>query len=127
MTEDQFRKLALGMPEAVEGSHMGHPDFRAGGPKGKIFATLFWLEEPEGDVDCAMVKLTPEEQGAFIKKLQRVFAPIKGAWGKQGCTQVRLDAVTKAGVPQVRRAIDAAWRNAAPKRLLDGIEPADGG
>lgn len=116
MTEDQFRKLALGVPEAVEGSHMGHPDFRVGGPKGKIFATLFWLEESEGDVDCAMVKLTPAEQAAFIKRLPRVFAPIKGAWGKQGCTQVRLEAVTKAGVAEVKRALAAAWGNAAPKR-----------
>ena len=112
MTENQFRKLALGMPEAVEGSHMGHPDFRVGGPKGKIFATLFWLEEPEGVVDCAMVKLTPEQQGAFIKKLPRVFAPIKGAWGKQGCTQVRLGAVAKAAVPVVKEAVSAAWHGA---------------
>jgi hypothetical protein len=37
MTEDDFRRLALGLPEAVESAHMAHPDFREGG---KIFATL---------------------------------------------------------------------------------------
>jgi predicted DNA-binding protein (MmcQ/YjbR family) len=36
MTEDDFRKLALSLPEAEESSHMNHPDFRVGG---KIFAT----------------------------------------------------------------------------------------
>jgi hypothetical protein len=37
MTADEFRRLALSFPEVVEGSHMGHADFRVGG---KIFATL---------------------------------------------------------------------------------------
>ena len=38
MTAKQFRRIALGMEGAVEGSHMSHPDFRAA--NGKIFATL---------------------------------------------------------------------------------------
>ena len=37
MTTDDFRNLALSLPEAVESAHMDHPDFRVGG---KIFATL---------------------------------------------------------------------------------------
>src|SRR5262245_47259746 len=37
MTPADFRRLALGLPEASEVGHMGHPDFRVGG---KIFATL---------------------------------------------------------------------------------------
>ena len=37
MTADDFRRIALGLPQAVEQSHMGHADFRVGG---KIFATL---------------------------------------------------------------------------------------
>ncbi len=57
MTADQFRKLALRLPEALEGEHMGHPDFRVGG---KIFATL----GPRGD--WGMVKLTPEQQAVFV-------------------------------------------------------------
>ena len=28
MTVNTFRRIALGMKEAIEGSHMGHPDFR---------------------------------------------------------------------------------------------------
>jgi hypothetical protein len=33
----EFRRLALSLPAAVEGAHMGHADFRVGG---RIFATL---------------------------------------------------------------------------------------
>src|SRR5574340_599418 len=35
MTVNDFRRIALAMPEAAEGFHMGHPDFRV---DGKIFA-----------------------------------------------------------------------------------------
>ena len=35
MLPDEVRALALMLPEASEGAHMGHPDFRVGG---KIFA-----------------------------------------------------------------------------------------
>ncbi len=37
MTADEFRKLALALPEATESAHMSHPDFRV---RNKIFATL---------------------------------------------------------------------------------------
>jgi hypothetical protein len=37
MTAADFRRIALSMPEAVEGSHFGNADFRVGN---KIFATL---------------------------------------------------------------------------------------
>ena len=37
MTVNQFRRLALSLPEVAERGHMDHPDFRVGG---KIFATL---------------------------------------------------------------------------------------
>jgi hypothetical protein len=60
MTPDQFRKLALSLPEAVEQSHMCHPDFRVGG---KIFATL-WLDLVHG-----MVKLSPADQAEFSRRL----------------------------------------------------------
>jgi hypothetical protein len=36
VTAKEFRRIALTMPEAVEASHMGHPDFRVAK---KIFAT----------------------------------------------------------------------------------------
>ena len=51
MNEGDFRRIALSLPGATEGSHMGHPDFRVGG---KIFATLMPVD------GYAMVKLAPD-------------------------------------------------------------------
>jgi hypothetical protein len=73
MTIDEFRKMALGIPTAVERSHMNHPDFRIAG---KIFASLGVPDRSWG-----MVKLTPEQQRAFIVKAPDVFKPCSGAWG----------------------------------------------
>ena len=105
MTADDFRELALSLPEASEDEHMDHPDFRV---RGKIFATLAPNDE------WGMVKLTPEQQATFVRTEPAVFQPIKGAWGRKGCTQVHLDAAEEPGV---RQALIAAWRNTAPKRL----------
>ena len=58
---------------------MGHPDFRA---NGRIFATLHPGER------TGMVKLTPDEQRAFMRDHPDVFEPSSGAWGRQGCTTV---------------------------------------
>ena len=107
MTPDDFRKLALSFSEAVESAHMRHPDFRVGG---KIFATLGYPDE-----NSAVVKLRPEEQKEFVRNNPEVFSPVKGAWGRQGSTQVYLPA---AKLDIAREALTAAWRNTAPKRLL---------
>ena len=110
MTPEAFRKLALSLPEAVEQSHMCHPDFRVGG---KIFATI-WPDE-----DWAMVKLNPAQQREFVEMHPKIFEPLKGAWGVRGCTQVRLSAAIKNAIWP---ALVAAWRNTAPKRLLREFE-----
>jgi hypothetical protein len=106
VTANKFRKLALGFPEASENAHMGHPDFRVGG---KIFATL------GPDEDWGMVKLTPEEQAAFMRSDPAAFHPASGAWGRRGATIVRL---RQAKESIVREALIAAWRSTAPKRLV---------
>jgi len=107
MTPDQFRRLALNLPEAIESSHMNHPDFRVGG---KIFSTL----SPDGS--WGMVKLTPIQQAAFVQSHAKAFEAFPNAWGRRGCTKVVLKAATKAVVTP---AIVAAWTNVAPKQLLD--------
>jgi hypothetical protein len=107
MTANDFRKLALSLPEVIESAHMRHPDFRVGG---RIFATLEYPDE-----NSAMVKLRPDEQKEFLRKNPGVFKPVKGAWGRQGSTNIYLPA---AKVEIVRKALSAAWHNTAPKRLL---------
>ena len=107
LTANDFRKLALALPETEERKHMNHPDFRVAG---KIFATLGYPDKTRG-----MVKLSPEEQHYFSKDYPDVFIPVKGVWGLRGATSVQLKAAKKE---ILRKAIEAAWRNTAPKRLL---------
>jgi hypothetical protein len=102
MTIDEFRKMALEIPSSVERSHMNHPDFRVAG---KIFASLGVPDE-----SWAMVKLTREQQRAFIEKAPKIFKPCSGAWGRQGYTNVYLAAAKPA---IVRLALDAAAKNVA--------------
>ena len=106
MTPNEFRELALSFPEAIESAHMRHPDFRVGG---KIFATLGYPDE-----NSAMVKLSADDQREFVQTSPDVFTPVKGAWGRQGATNIYLQAAT---INVVREALTAAWRNTAPKRL----------
>src|SRR5712692_7791477 len=104
MTVDQFRRLALSFPETSEGAHMNHPDFRV---RGRIFATL------QPDDRWGMVKLPPEQQQAFVESEPSAFVPVKGAWGRQGCTSVLLKAVKTA---TLRHALALAWQDAAGKK-----------
>ena len=78
MTENEFRRIVLGMSGAIEASHMGHPDFRAAG---RIFATL------RGDGLHGMVSLTPEQQARMLEAYPDMFMPESGAWGRQGSTR----------------------------------------
>ena len=77
---------------------MGHPDFRA---NGRIFATL----SPDGR--RGMVKLTPSQQKEFIDANRHVFEPASGAWGRQGCTRVKLDTVDEDALGE---AMTIAWQ-----------------
>ncbi len=111
ITPAAFRKLALSLPETEERSHMSHPDFRVAG---KIFATLGYPDHTRG-----MVKLSPEDQHYFSKDYPDTFIPVKGAWGRRGATTVHLKAASK---DVLAKAIAAAWRNTAPRRLLKSCE-----
>jgi len=107
MTAKEFRQIALSLPETEEHAHMNHPDFRVAG---KIFATLGYPDKARG-----MVKLSPEDQHYFSKDYPDTFIPVKGTWGRRGATTVHLKAAKK---DTLAKAIQAAWRNTAPKRLL---------
>jgi len=100
LTIDGFRRLALSLPDVVEDEHMGHPDFRV---RGKIFATL-----GAPDAEWGMVKLTPEQQDAFVHSAPKVFQPVKGGWGRGGATNVRLSAASEKAL---RPTMETAWNN----------------
>ncbi|MEO6688705.1 MAG: MmcQ/YjbR family DNA-binding protein [Dokdonella sp.] len=106
MKPDDFRRLALALPEAIESAHMGTPDFRV---RGKIFATL-----GSGAQSRCVVKFTLEQQDMFMHVDPAAFEPVKGGWGRKGWTQILL---ANAQSPIVGDALTLAWRNVAPKKL----------
>jgi hypothetical protein len=106
VTAAGFRRLALRLPEAEERAHMSHPDFRV---RGRIFATLGYP-----DAGWGMVKLTPDQQEALVEAAPDAFAPVKGAWGRGGATNVRLAKVDER---RLKTALGLAWRNIAPASL----------
>ena len=106
MSSSRFRRAALSLPEAVEGSHLGHADFRVGK---RIFASLGYPDDAWG-----MVKLTPEQQSVLVEAEPDIFRPVPGAWGKQGNTILRL---AKADPATLRSALTMAWQNVALKSL----------
>jgi hypothetical protein len=110
VTANDFRRIALSLPEVIEAGHMGHPDFRV---KNRIFATLGYPGRGWG-----MVKLTPDQQDWLVRAEPGVFSPVIGEWGRAGCTKVKLRAARKG---MVREALITAWRNRAPKRLAQQL------
>ena len=106
MTPAAFRQCALALPEASEGAHGGHADFRV---RGKVFATLGYP-----DASCGMVKLTPDAQAVLVAAEPRMFEPVSGTWGQRGATLVRLAQVDRV---TLKSALATAWRNVAPKSL----------
>jgi hypothetical protein len=104
MKPSDFRRIALSLDGAEEGSHMGQPDFRVGG---RIFATLASEREGFGNL-----MLTPDQQADFIRELPEVFIPIKGGWGRMGMTHIVLK---KASEDILTGALRAAWKNRVEK------------
>jgi len=107
LTVAGFRRLALALPEAVEGAHFGNPDFRVGG---KIFATLSLRAEGYG-----VLLLSQEQQAGMVEDEPEIFSPVPGGWGRSGSTRVRL---AKVAPDILEAALRTAWRRKAPKRLL---------
>jgi len=99
MNAADFRRIALNMEGAEEGSHMGAADFRVGG---RIFATLAAIKQGYGNL-----MLTPEQQAAFVEERPDVFLPVAGGWGRNGATHVRLAA---ADEDLLAGALHTAWK-----------------
>ena len=104
MTPADFRRLALSLEGAEEGSHMGAVDFRVGG---HIFATLAHEAQGYGNL-----MLTPEHQAAFVEEVPEVFVPIAGGWGRMGATHIVL---AKASEDVLKGALQTAWRTRVEK------------
>jgi hypothetical protein len=109
MNAKDFRRIALSLEGAEEGSHMGAVDFRVGG---RIFATLASVKLGYGNL-----MLTSEQQAAFVEELPEVFLPIHGGWGRMGMTHIRL-AVASEDV--LEGALRTAWKLRMEKNAKAG-------
>ena len=110
MTAADFRRLALSLSGAEEGSHMGAVDFRV---RGRIFATLASIGQGFGNL-----MLTPEQQSAFVQEAPDLFLPVAGGWGRMGATHIRLAA---AHEDVLAGALEAAWRTRVEKNARSTV------
>jgi len=108
-TVAQARRIFLEQPQAEENSHMGHPDFRVAN---KIFATLW----PKRNV--AVVMLSNADITAILQ--MHAEAVTLKHWGKKPYLEVDLP---RADVALLRALAEAAWRNRAPKKLVEARQP----
>ena len=116
-----FRRLALQLSGAVESSHMNHPDFRL---NDRIFATLSGQEK-----GCGVLKLTLEQQAAFMADQPHIFSPVQGGWGRMGMTFIHLDHADES---IMAGALKTAYQNLqakqsekkAQKKSADAAKPA---
>ena len=99
MDAADFRRLALRLEGAEEGSHMGAADFRVGG---RIFATLASQDQGYGNL-----MLSPEQQAAFLDEQPDLFLPVFGGWGRMGATHIRLAAASE---DVLAGALRTAWK-----------------
>ena len=112
MNADDFRRIALSLEGAEEGSHMGAADFRVGG---RIFATLAAVRQGYGNL-----MLTPEQQTAFVAEQPDVFLPVAGGWGRGGSTHLRLAA---ANEDLLTGALRTAWKLRVEKNRQTATKP----
>jgi hypothetical protein len=99
MSPSDFRRIALSLEGAEEGSHFGAADFRVGG---RIFATLAMVKEGYGNL-----MITPELQAAFVADRPDLFLPVLGGWGRMGITHIR---VAQADEDTLTGALHTAWK-----------------
>jgi hypothetical protein len=103
-TSDDFRALALALPEALERETWGHPTFRV---RDKMFAAM------AADGTSASVKSTKEAQAALVGSEPEVFSVPKYV-GVHGWVGIRLAGVDRE---ELRELVTEAWLMTAPRRL----------
>lgn len=98
-----LRRVALSLAGTVEAPHFDRSVFRVA----RIYVTL------AADGRSANFKFTPDEQEFKCMMAPAAFAPVAGAWGRQGWTTAMLAALSAA---ELKDALETAWRHAVPKR-----------
>ena len=122
MTADEFRKLALALPEAAESAHMSHPDFRV---RNKIFATL------GPDEEWGIVKLTPDQQASLVRAGPDDFEAFDNAWGRRGACPYfvsremrNICRVPSLAMPGTTTAVPSRFQHGAPSTRSSPVQCA---
>ncbi len=102
-TARDFRRIALSLEDTTEAPHFDRTAFKVR----RIYATL------AADGLTANLMFSPEEQALKCEVAPDAFFRIPNAWGARGATTARLSALT---VPELRNALETAWRRAIAKR-----------
>jgi hypothetical protein len=97
-----FRRIALSFEGVTEYQHFARRAFKAR----VTFATL------APDELTANFKFSPDEQALKCAVAPNAFACVDNAWGQQGWTLATLAALSE---PELRAALEMAWRRGAAK------------
>jgi hypothetical protein len=98
-----LRRIALALEGTTEAPHFDRTAFRVA----RIYATL----PPDGRT--ANLKFAPGDQEFKCLLAPAAFRPVPGGWGRQGWTTAVLAELT---VPELKSALELAWRHALPKK-----------
>ena len=112
-TQEDIRKVALSLPEAIEQAHFERPAFRI---RGKIFATL---PEPKfvGDERVVLLRIPMVLKEALMVSDADAMVSL-GPWERQRIIQV---AIGRLDWDKLEGLVKLAWREAAPKKWLKGL------
>jgi predicted DNA-binding protein (MmcQ/YjbR family) len=108
---DTVRKLALALPEAFEIEAWGHPTFRVGGGRGKMFAIA------ADDGSSITVKADPIEREALLEQGDPFYVP--PYVGRNGWIGIRLGGSTDW--QEMAELIATSYCLIAPKHLAEAI------
>ena len=108
---EEFRTVALSLPEATEKETWGHPTFRA---RDKMFASM------AEDGSTGTVKATKQEQAALLAAAPDTFF-VPAYVGQHGWVGINLPLVDPG---ELQDLIVEAWRLTAPKRVVKAYDDA---
>jgi hypothetical protein len=108
-TGDDFRAIALALPEAEERETWGHPTFRV---RDKMFASM------ATDGSSASIKATREAQAALVGSEPGTFS-VPAYVGQHGWVGVALGRVDPE---ELRELVTEAWLMTVPKRLARELD-----
>ena len=112
MTLDEVSKLIETLPGVTHRRQDGAVDFQV---EKTIFASI--------TIDRLVVlKLSLEQQDMVMSSDPEGYAPVKGAWGERGWTEMNFALLDE---PAAYSGIMIAWTNVTPKRERALASPSD--